>query len=244
VHHVPFKWPRDIVKNALYNRLKKKVEQIKRAGPRPADRLYGIIVCDCKCELLQGKGNGSISFESVARHFLKKSTSLHFVVGLSVKSGYAWDGRARPYEFDVVVVDPLRDRGELIAAAFEKGLQQLPQPVRSASAARVYLEGQQKQGLATLQYRDRSAPEMADGQIRLSARAVIDYLTGRIDRQHFEILADDWMLGILRRELEAGAIVSSVQLHRSERSDDDILEIQWRNHDPAVSPFESALPRP
>lgn len=245
VHHTPFKSPRDIVKNALYNRLKKKVAQIKRSAASPAEGLRGIIVCDSNCQLLQSAGDGGMSFGSIARHFLKKTTSLDFVVSLSVKADYSFwssDDRMKPYGFDVRVVDRLPDREEMIARVFQEGLQQLPRPVRTAMAARFYLEDQQQQGLTALQYRERASPALADGCIGISARAAVDLIAGRIDRKRFETLTDDCLLSALRRVLDAGGMVSSVRLVRDAEADDDTLQVEWRNRDPATTPFESAAP--
>jgi hypothetical protein len=237
VTHTPFKGPREVVRNALYNRLKKKVDQIKRSGPRPKDGLVGVIVCDADCELFHGNSGLAMSFEGIARHFLGKSASLDFIAGLSIQNDYATDGPMKPYMFDVRIVDRHPDREAMLAEVLQEALQQLPRPIRTATAARYYLEGQHQQGLTTLQYYDRCGASMADGLVSLSARATIDYITGRIDRQRFEVLADPWMLSILRRALDNGGIVRSVCVRHNPAADDDSLQIEWRNRDPATAPF-------
>lgn len=242
VVHTPFKGPRDVVRNALYNRLKKKVDQIKRSGPRPGDGLVGIIVCDADCELLHSYSNVAMSFESIARHFLRKSTSLDFIAGLSIKSDYGADGHVKPYMFDVRVVDRQPDREAMLTEVLQEALLQLPRPIRTGTAARYCLEGQHQQGLTILQYCDRTGTSLSGGRISLSARATIDYITGRVDRQRFEILTDDWMLSILRRALDNGGVVHSVCVRRNPEGDDDSLQIEWRDRDPATAPFAAPTP--
>jgi hypothetical protein len=242
VAHTPFKGPRDIVRNALYNRLKKKVDQIKRSGPRSGSALVGTIVCDADCELLHGNPSVAISFERIARHFLSKSTSLDFIAGLSIKTDYAADGHVKPYTFEVRVVDRQPDREEMVAEVLQEGLQQLPRPIRTATTARYCLECQHQHGLTTLQYYDRVGASMADGRITLSARATVDYITGRIDRQRFEILTDDWMLSILRRALDNGGSMRSISVCHNPEADDDSLQIEWRDRDPATAPFSATPP--
>jgi hypothetical protein len=178
-----------------------------------------------------------MSFEGIARHFLGKSASLDFIAGLSIQNDYATDGPMKPYMFDVRIVDRHPDREAMLAEVLQEALQQLPRPIRTATAARYYLEGQHQQGLTTLQYYDRCGASMADGLVSLSARATIDYITGRIDRQRFEVLADPWMLSILRRALDNGGIVRSVCVRHNPAADDDSLQIEWRNRDPATAPF-------
>jgi hypothetical protein len=237
VVHTPFKGSRDVVRNALYNRLKKKVDQIKRSGPRPGDGLVGIVVCDADCELLHSYSSVAMSFERIARHFLSKSASLDFIAGLSIKNDYGADGHVKPYMFDVRIVDRQPDREAMLTEVLQEALLQLPRPIRTGTAARYCLEGQHQQGLTILQYYDRTGASIADGQISLSARATIDYITGRVDRQRFEILTDDRMLSILRRALDNGGAVHSVCVRRNPEGDDDSLQIEWSDRDPATAPF-------
>jgi hypothetical protein len=236
IRYAPFKGVRDIVRNALYNRLKKKVDQIKRSGSGPAEGLRGIIVCDADCELLlQPIGTGTLTFERIARHFLTKAGDLDFIAALSVRIDHTWDGQAKPYVFDVHVVDRDRDREPMMTAVFYEGLRQIPSPVRLARNARFRLE---QQSPSTLEYQDHTGTSLLNQRITLSARAVFDYIAGRIDRERFNVLVDDWMVGILKHALDGGGLVTSIRMSSNAQTDDDELHIDWREQDPAASPFQ------
>jgi len=239
----PFKQPRDVVKNAVYNRLKKKVDQIKRAGHGPADGLAGIILCDADCELLHAYQGVAISFDNIARHFLRKTEHLDFIAGVSVDFDYFSQEYFKPYAFQVRVIDRERDREDIVAEIIQEGLQRLPRPIRTPAVARQCLEAQRKAGFERLQYYDRAGSSMAHKQIRISTRATIEYITGIIDRPRFEILTDGWMLQILRQALDRGATVHSIRVEKKPERDDDVLEIQWREHDPASGSFTAERPR-
>jgi hypothetical protein len=239
VAYTPFKQPRDIIRNVLYNRLRRKVDQIKRAGHNPADGLAGIIVCDADCELLHGHAGMRVSFESVARHFLKKTEHLDFIVGVSINLDYASGEYFKPYTFEVRVIDREPDREGMITELFQRGLQHLPRPIRTPTMARYCLETQRKAGIRYLQYYDRVSASMAHERITISARATIEYIAGTIDRERFETLTDGWMLQSLRQSLDSGANLRSMCIHENSDRDDDALEIRWRGLDPALSLFRA-----
>jgi hypothetical protein len=85
---------------------------------------------------------------------------------------------------------------------------------------------------------------MGHEQISISARAAIEYIAGVIDRQRFETLTDDWILQNLRQALDSGATVYSMCIRRNPDGDDDALDMRWRGHDPAASPFTAEHTRP
>jgi hypothetical protein len=244
IAYVPFKQPRDIIRNVLYNRLKRKVDQIKRAGHNRADGLAGIIVCDADCELLHAHSDVTVRFESIARHFLKKTEHLDFIAGISVNLDYSSGEYFKPYAFDVRVIDREPDREGTITDLIQGGLQHLPRPIRTPGMARHCLDTQRKAGIQDLQYCDRVGVSIGHEQISISARAVIEYIAGVIDRQRFEILTDSWMLQNLRQALEGGATVHSMCVRRNPDRDDDALDIRWRERDPAASPFTAEHARP
>jgi len=237
VAYAPFKQPRDIIRNVLYNRLKRKVDQIKRAGHNPADGLAGIIVCDADCELLHAYPGVTAGFESIARHFLKKTEHLDFIAGISINLDYSSGEYYKPYTFEVRVIDREPDREGVITEIIQRALQHLPRPIRTPAMAQYCLEAQHKAGVRRLQYYDRVGASMAHEQITISARAAIEYIAGTIDRQRFETLTDGWMLQNLRQALDNGATVHFMCVHKNPDRDDDTLEIRWRGRDPALSPF-------
>jgi hypothetical protein len=244
ITYAPFKQPRDIIRNVFYNRLKRKVDQIKRAGHNQADGLAGIIVCDADCELLHAHPGMTVSFESIARHFLKKTEHLDFIAGISVNLDYSSGEHFKPYAFEVRVIDREPDREGMITELIQGGLQHLPRPIRTPTMARYCLDTQHKAGVQGLQYYDRVGASMGHEQISISARAAIEYIAGVIDRQRFEILTDGWMLQNLRRALDGGATVHSMCVRRNPDRDDDSLDIRWRGRDPAASPFTAEHTRP
>jgi hypothetical protein len=215
MHYADYKSPRDIVRNTLYNRLKKKVDQIKKAGPLAGTGFRGVLICDGGCAVLQPTvGVGVYGFEQIAMHFLRKTRSIDFVAAITIRDPLSQPpSREERYTFDVKIVEG-RDHGveSTFGAVLRQGLRQLPPPTRTPINAKNQLVWHATHGETALNYGDQMGGTLSHGKLTLSSRSVIDYLTGRIDRKRFEILADAWGLSILRRDLDVGGMVDSVEL--------------------------------
>jgi hypothetical protein len=186
-------------------------------------------------------GWGTFGFNQIAQHFLKKTTSLDFVAAVAVKErgSRSGDDPGR-YEFDVKVFDS--EDGALdgvVGSVLREGLRNIPRPIRAPVNARLYLKRKRDRGLAELDFHDAIGVKFSRGRLTLSARAVVDYVAGRIDRQRFEMLTDAQSLGILERDLENGSLVTSIILSRRNDLDDDELELHWGLPDERASPFKA-----
>lgn len=239
ITYADYRSPRDVVRNPLYNRLKKKANQVRRcAGTGPS--LCGIIVCDGGTNLFQrAVGLGALSLERIAEHFLRRTQTIDFVAAISVKdSSFDMSSRKHPYSFNVDVFGMADDapRG-MLRSLLADGLHHLPKPIRTPVNARYHLTSQKMNGLASLQFRDCGSAQLSAGNIRLSARAVMDYLAGRLDRDQFLLRADAWTLSILKKWLDEGNLVDGIDLVKNANCDDDELVLHVRRSDPAVSPF-------
>ncbi len=241
VRHADYRLPRDLVRNALHNRLKKKADQIRSAGAAGIEGYRGVLVCDAGSAVFQGSTVvGTYGYEQIARHFLRKTRSVDFVAVVTIRDPLALEfWAAGKYEYDVRVISK---EGSCVESSFgellRQGLRQIPQPTRSPVNARSYLTWHANHGIAALGYGEVHRGTLSDCEMSISARATIEYLAGRIDRQRFELLVDKLWLSFLKRDLDNGAVVETVHLIRHQERDDDELLIRWGRRDAAVSPFE------
>jgi hypothetical protein len=65
-----------------------------------------------------------------------------------------------------------------------------------------------------------------------------DYICGQIDRQQFEGVVAAHGLGVLKRDLNNGGLVTSIKLLRYDDLDDDQIELCWKESDETVSRFK------
>jgi hypothetical protein len=240
VTHLDYKSPRDIVRNALYNRLKHKVDQFKRAQIPADSGARGVVICDAGSGVFgPAVGRGILGFEQIAQHFLRRTRTLDFVAAIGVEQSTHWGtGASGGYAFNVQVIDgPRRGTAHIIRRTLSDGLAQLPRPVRTPINARAHLKWQEQAGINVLSFYDCAPWEWSAQRMKMSARACIDYLLGRTDRTTFERLVDSWALSLLRKTIETGGLVTTMRLERMPAHDDDQIVLEWCEHDAAVAPF-------
>jgi len=124
----------------------------------------------------------------------------------------------------------------LVQKVLTEGLATVPYPIRLPLNARNFLEWQARAGITTLS-RLSSTPWQVADRLRISSRATMDYLAGRIDRGQFETFINTLPMTVLRNALDQGGTVRRVHIETSANADDDRLIIEWVEHDPAASPF-------
>ena len=244
MHFADYSSPKDLVRNILHNRLERKADQIRKAGLPSDTGFSGIIICDAGSSALrQRTGVNTFGFEQIARYFLRKSKTVDFVAAITIarsEPDYRVSSAPRyAYEVRIAETSDLGVDGTF-GALLREGLAQIPLPIRTPANAKAYLEWSRDQGLSTLKYGDNQGVTLGN-TFTVSSRAVFDYLAGRIGREKFEDMTDAWSLSILKRDLDAGGTVNSVEFRRIENRDDDELKIGWRDRDVAASQFTNPL---
>ena len=80
---------------------------------------------------------------------------------------------------------------------------------------------------------------MGGNAVKISLRATMDYLAGRIDRTEYERVVPPEWLTYLRQRIERGVRIRDVSISRNDDRDDDSLVIAFGDADPATSPFRA-----
>jgi hypothetical protein len=237
IHHLDFTRPGDLENNLLYNRLESKLQQVKKVPRSGDDGLRGVVVCDGGCSLFDPRlWSETIGFAEIARHFLSQTSSLDFVASITVKEqkSHLRDDPGR-YGFSVQVFDAKDDSLDgIVGDVLREGLRNVPKPIRTPINARHSLGGK----LTALRLDNVSDTTLSYGRLALSARAVVDYICGQIDRQQFEGVVAAHGLGVLKRDLNNGGLVTSIKLLRYDDLDDDQIELCWKESDETVSRFK------
>lgn len=236
VYYPEFQAPRDLVRNPLFNRLKAKSKQIKRAALAGGDPARGILVCDGGSSLFRlGVGN-AYSFADIAKHFLRQKSTLDFIGAVSVTN---WLTVGRPVYAYKVDVYERHDQGiaSVVREVLSEALATVPLPIRLPVNAANHLRWRAEQHPTALNPIEATSSSTSDGEITLSARACIDYVAGRTDRNTFELAANEWMLKVLRKALDEGSTVQDVAIRHDANRDDDELIVRW-TRDPATTDFE------
>jgi hypothetical protein len=225
----------DLDHNVIWNALKNKSAQIKRAGPRTTGELAGVILCDGGCGLLRASPNPHArTLPDVIRHFLRKSSTVDFVCVLDINDCAEYGQAGLP----VIEARTWSIREEIwaqrLSDTLSAALQRLPlaelSPVNTLNRFRWAQDNQHLWGTHT-----NSA--MKDDSLEMSLRAVMDYLAGRLDRASFERIVNPGWVAELKKRLDEGRSVDDVSIQRCAGEDDDRLIVRFGEHDPAASPF-------
>lgn len=213
--------------NPVYNRMNAKASQLRKSG---FNGLKGIVLCDAGCGLLSKNGRPGLNLgpNEVISGFLDAKPQMDFVLLLRVKSDSA--GLLGPEHTKIVsemfissinrCVDPLIDHLQGLA-------QQLPTPENTPiNAYSTEDEGKTFSGGGT----------MTAHKIKMSARAVLGVLSGRIKQEEF-VRENEPFVKAFERMVAEGRVLSDAKVERVAERDDDWIEFCFSEADPAASRF-------
>lgn len=229
-------------KNVLSNRLNGKKDQL-RGAPDGAVRM--LVVCDGDCSLLRRVNRSMEGFNArqIAERFLAGTTSVDLVLlvtidkesqGLLSRDDVLYVSatpvaapRNRPVHLSMEAIDA-------ITKAFDQAVRRIPVPVMMPNnALRRNLDSEWSHRMGGMQ--------VHYPKIRVSARAVLELLSGQMTYERFaelhrmENLADN----VFASRLFAGELIRAAELQSLGcEEDDDWLVLEFGPPDAAVSKFK------
>jgi hypothetical protein len=211
-------------KNPLYNRLNAKASQIKKTG---FQGLTGVILCDADCGLLRHPQRQGLSLgaNQVISRFLQNEPRVGFVMTLRVKSDRS--GLLGPEHLKIVSQMYARKPNSLIDCLQHDLAEALPRPETIPTNA--YSTSDAGRNFA-------GGMTMTSRRIKMSARSVLEVLAGRIKPEDFDSANPD-AVQYFARMLEQGRLLVGAKVERVSESDDDWIEFEFSEPDPAISRF-------
>lgn len=226
-------------KNPVFNALREKARQL-----RGVDGLSGIFICDGGCTALEDRSIGwnGVSLLQIAKEFFRQFSTIDFVIALSfkqqingifehknsinnsIKSYYREDN------------EQMRHVGSIIGKASDF----FPRPIKMPINAR-RLAGKSDYG-----WGNHGGNCVSDRSIKLSSREIMEVLAGR--RSVEQMNKDcNWsaksgeapgnLINPFERQLSKGRLPTKFKVHSGEDENDDWIEIEFLDTDPAISPF-------
>jgi hypothetical protein len=217
-----------VTHNTVFNALRGKAKQLRATefdGPR------GVILCGADANL--ARNQRSHGLEEIVTEFFRQNTSVTFVLALWVPQ------RAHgvmPYKSDLYE-NPVGTRrlGSGSRSALLKLHTQLPKPLEDGVNAVNQLKfWRWKKGKYFFGFRQETRH-----MVKISARVLMQYLAGEIDRQEFRDALHDAneVLPVFARRLKNGQLVTNIALCREPTEDDDWVVFQFGEPDPALAPI-------
>lgn len=227
-----------LVQNTIYNRLEEKVGKLVKANFNGA---AGIILCDGGCSYLTSRGDwASYHVDDVIQYFLRAQPLISFVMTVRIEQHFGFDAYRETIikvypgvTFDALGDDVKESLGKLSAA--------MPEAEQSAANAVHAL----KSSLRHVGNPFTGGLTVGGGEIKISARAVLNLLAGRVSQEDFfkihHFIPEDGggphYGNPFDAELEEGRLIVGVEVEESDR-DDNWLVIKFGDPDPAISPFK------
>jgi hypothetical protein len=226
-----------LTENRIYEALRDKADQLAKAnfaGP------LGIIVCDGGYSPFHATPHFSTHpVRDVISYFLKTNPLISFVVTFVIK-------RASDYRVPIEIImkiylnESMSEEDRAILDHIEKACGFLPPPESDAFNALNHLKGGNPQ-----EGRKNGELVMSSNEIRMSARTLMDLLSGRMTHEEFMSRHDDIPSGyrapgytnFFDMRLKEGKLISNISIEKSDTKDDDVISIRLRGPDPAISPF-------
>lgn len=255
--HFSYTQANSLTRNPVYNALEKKYKQLTKADYKG---ILGILLCDGSSDLFhhaEGDFGTTYGVDQIVRYFLKEHEDISFVISFTVRHKdpyarhtvpHAYDSSSR-YEIYMVIHLPERSAAiekELVSLV-EKLDKILPVPITHATNALHH----NKSALKGEGTSFKGGWSVSERKIRLSARALLELLAGKISYEEFLELhgfdpseVPSLLSGNpFAYQFDRGKLIESISLHKSENEDDDYVDFEFGNPDPAVSPFKNPLSR-
>lgn len=244
--HVSYTAAYSLHRNPVYTSLKGKARRLAQSD---FGGCKGIFLCDGWCDLLDSQFSSSPSYGigEIIGDFLRQNSSISFVVTLWVKQPYrgVFDGPQHPRLHVKVFPNPTArfPLSNKTAQSLQKIPALLPKPVNEAVNA-VYRIEAGRCAIGETHYGGSTLRDCNDGiSIRISSRALLDLLAGKIDPSKFT--EDHWPApdypGTGRnnpfvKAIDWGMMIETLSIERKEDEDDDWITFKLAP-DVALKPF-------
>lgn len=218
--------------NPIYNRLKRKAEQLRRSG---YSGIKGIILCDAGCAVMRAKSRAGFHYSAkeIVAHFLRRNKSISFIQLLTVDDDKGHHSDTHHFR---VVEQTYLNSPHSVPESLMLALQAVPsviaRPQNKPCNARQ--EGKRRGSFY-------GGLKLSANTLRISARALLDLLAGRLSRETFlrdHGLLDSPSKNMFESALKEGRLLCDVRFEHCPNSDDDWISFSFSNApDPAISPI-------
>jgi hypothetical protein len=228
LNHLSYTVPFSATQNTVYHALEEKAGQLKlsRFGG-----IKGVVLCDGGCDALNRWGRRGLDFDAddIVRGFLAANGKIEFVLALLVKSDSS--GRSAPGNLRIIAKTWLSSTdspaSRLASYLRERLPLQFPNPENNPFGA--YDSDNEGKSF-------NGGGIMSGRSIKISSRAVSNLLAGRTTQQDF--MRDNPHV----KEYFARAIsqLSGTRIESCPERDDDWIEFNFSEPDPAISRFRKS----
>lgn len=232
-----FTLPLSLKNNPLYNRLKSKAQQLKKANFRG---LNGLFICDGGCDLLNKKSSlssGEYSQDEIIHNFFREQSTIDFLCILSIEEQLQ---SLSPFTRDrFIFISPYftanmeSHESNQLYQEIEKFIKFLPKPDSTLANAIYRLGYQLHQGIT--HYREISYYEPSchlASKIKFSSRELTELMAGTLKVEDFDIDApifkkENSLKKVCQKVIESKIAVTKISIEITSEVDDDWITIKF-----------------
>lgn len=235
--HLAYKQINHLTENRIHEALVDKADQLSRSG---FGGLLGIILCDGGYSPFHSTADFSThTIREVIAYFLRNNPGIGFIVTLIIKPN-SYPRIPNEITPMIYVNGNMSEQNSAILQYVYEAVDRLPEIENDAFNAVNHLKsGNPQEGNKNGEF------TMSSNEIRISARTVMELLSGRMTFQEFSDRYDSIPSGFrapgytnfFDMRLKEGKLISEISIEKSITNDDDVITIKLRGPDPAISPF-------
>lgn len=228
-----------VTENVVYQSLERKILQLtqtKFKGP------LGIFLCDGDCDLFRRSFDGhSYSLDEIIKYFLNSHGEISFVVTFTTTQKKPYKVSYKLYHgasFDKVQMN--------LAQILIRMHDVFPEAECNVTNAINFLKGRNPNvGRSYWGGLEESQTPGGGTRIKISARAILELLSGTVEPRDFFKMYNFISSGKLllpaynpfKQSILSGEVISNSSIEKSVSGDDDWLTFELKGPDPAISPF-------
>jgi hypothetical protein len=222
-----------LLANPIMNRLHEKAGAQLKGLDRSI--LKGVIICDADCANMRRSGMsvalGTFSPNAIAKEFLRTNASFDFVIFATVRSNNSTFQNTEAHSHELTFVTSAsgetKDRLQSLCMALSA---HIPKPVKNITNAALRCE---EEGIGENMI---GGYRMSENHVRVSTRALVDVLSGKMTAQEWEN-CHQWRVNPFLRLIMEGRGIVKAEVIPGGDQDDDWIEFSFGGSDAAMAPF-------
>lgn len=240
--HAAYTVPYSLTKNPIYNRLKKKANQLRKSK---YVGVMGVFVCDGECDSLNNDFYclENYSQADIIQEIFRVNTSLSFVVVLTPEEQHhIWGAKNTKY-IKGIIYHNTKAKFPVNQDFFnelKKMETYFPIPESMPVNAKSYMKSKKNEGLSHY-----GGFTMSQNEIKISSRMLTELLAGvlkfeKFDTDHKQMSNDDRNIikDFFLNQLSMGCMVDNISIDKCHDEDDDWIKIKYGFSDAAITKYK------
>lgn len=230
--HLSYTAPCSVQRNPVANALRRKGDQLAKSGYAGA---RGIILCDAGCDSLrENDGCSALGCRQIVEAFLSTRSSILWVLVIRVDESFDPLGLRKIGLKSTLYWNKDGDKSlhATTLNVHRELLSLMPQPEVTPANAR-----QSHSASTVSRGRPLGGCRMGSHAIRISARALTEFLAGRMTKEAFLERQGLDPTGFFERQLKNGNALKNAFVEREPHKDDDWIVLDYDGPDASASPF-------